>query len=465
MDTKRGSEKEFSFIQEKVVSRRKNKIKRFLISLVTTLFLAVIFGIVARITFIKSESFLLDLFGFGEEERHEVLFPSNKPDETGAPQVSVTPELTQGAGLTEPPENLSPTPNPSGGEINDPLGSEEGIEKQGTTIIENKIGATLEDYQAMYTELKKLANSCYNSLATVTAIESGVDWFNDAYETRRTSTGIVIGENNVDMLILTTLDRVQKADSIEVTFSGNLSLPGVVWDYDSDYNLAVIAVQLRSIPSQQLKTIKPATFGESYALTVGTPILALGNPNGYSGSMEAGMITSKGSAYYVTDSKFDLFHMDITNTPQSDGVIVNLSGEIIGIITNTFKEELSQNLSTAIGITKLNPIIKALANKEERVYFGILGEDIPNSVLQEIEIENGIYVTEVIPDSPAFEAGLRQGDIITLINEAKVSSMSGFSTILGTHTANETVKVTIQRMSKQLWKEVELEVTLQSKNK
>ena len=464
MDIRHRSEKEYSFIQEKVVSRKRNKIKRFCISLITTLFLAVIFGLVARITFIKSDSFLFDMLGLDAEERQQVLFPSSMPDETGTPIVSTTPEPSQGLIPSEKPENQIQSQQPVDEEIDNSMNENENEEKQEVTVVEKKIEATLEDYQTMYMDLKKLANTCYNSLATVTAIENGVDWFNDAYETKKTSTGIIIGEDNVDMLVLTSLDAVKNADSIEVTFTGNISIPAIIWDYDSDYNLAVIAVELKSIPEQQLKTIKPATFGESYALTVGTPILALGNPNGYFGSMEIGMITSKGSSYYVTDSKFDLFNTDITNSPQSNGVIVNLTGEIIGIITTVFKEDLNQNISTAIGITKLNPIIKALVNKDDRIFFGILGEDIPNSVLQEIKIDNGIYVTEVISDSPAFRTGLRQGDIITLINESKVSSMTSFTTILNTHSVGETVKVTVNRMSKQAWKEMELKVVLEKKS-
>lgn len=466
MDTmKRGPQNEFNFIQEKVVSRRKNKIRRFLISLGTTLFLAVIFGVVARVVFIKSETFLFGLFGIDETDRPQVSFPSNVPDGIEPGQLSPTPEPT-----------ITPAPTPTiaaDDKEEDPNSTETTEPNDGTgedsnsnvTVIEQMIEPTIENYLTMYSEVKQLATTCNYSLATVTAVESGVDWFNETYETRKSITGIVVFEDNVDVLVLTSLDKVKNADSIEVMFSGNISIPGVVWDYDSDYNLAVIAVDSSKIPEKQRGLIKKADFGESYDLTTGAPILALGNPNGYMGSMEIGMVTSKGSAVYVTDNKLDLFNTDITDTPESDGIIVNLKGEVVGIITRTFKEGLNANISTAIGITRLKPIIWSLINKTDRIYFGILGEDMPLSVLQDIKIENGIYVTEVIPDSPAFEAGLRQGDIITAKDEVKVNSMSGFSTLINAHAVEDTVTITVQRKSKNVLKEMEFKVTLKAKNK
>lgn len=472
---KHGPEKEFSFIQEKVVTRKKNKFRKFLLSFGITLFLAVIFGVVARITFIKSGTLLFTLFGLDEVERQQLLIPSDYPQDSESagtsgqePEVSGTPD-------TQKDSEQKPTVGQETNNDKDPetdttgegeKSSEEEQQEQKNTItyVEQKVDATIEDYQNMYLELKKLANQCSYSLATVTAVESGVDWFNDSYETRQTTTGIVIGENNVDMLVLTTLDKVLNADALEVTFSGNTSMEGKLWDYDEDYNLAVIAVELKSIPAQQLSMITPAEFGESYTLSIGTPIIALGNPNGYSGSMELGMITSKGSTYSVVDSKLDLFNSDITNNELSGGVIINLNGEIIGIITNTLKEDLNENISTAIGITRIKSMIESLANKKDRVLFGIKGEDIPITVLQEVGIENGIYVTEVVTDSPAFEAGIRQGDIITLMNESKVNSITSFSTLINEQLVGDTVKVTVQRMSKQVLKEMEFEVILQKKN-
>ena len=447
---KRGNEKEFNFIQEKVVSRRKHRIKRFLFSVATTLILAVIFGFVARIVFIKSDSIVFQLLGLDELKRQQILFPSNGPDDTGAI-----------AGLT-------PTPNPTisvAPTVTEKLEDEENRveEKPKPTIIEQKIDATIIDLQTIYGDIKELAGTLQCSLTTITAVESGVDWFNDEYEKRKSTTGIVIGENSVDVLVLTNLDNVESADNIEVEFYGGITVPGVLWNYDKDYNLAVIAVELKNIPEEKFEKIKSVDLGESYPLAVGDFVLALGSPNGYTGSMEIGMVTSKGSTVYVTGHSLDLFYTDITDTPQSSGIIVNISGEVVGIITQSLKEDKDSNISTAIGITKLKPIINALANKTDRIYFGIQGMDIPDSFLEEEGIENGIYVTEVHSNSPAFEAEIYQGDIITAVNNIKVISMNGFNKILNSHKVGDKVVITVQRKSKQVLKEIQLEVILQKK--
>lgn len=468
---KQEPEKEFSFIQEKVAPKRKKKLRRFLISLAATIFLAVVFGVVGRFAFIKSGTLIYKILGMDETERQQVMIPSSNPEGMNSAQTSLTPEPTGTAAIVKPTGSASNEPtgtvNSSGNnQTNNNTDNGTGNnsdDKSEVKVVEKKIDATILDYQNMYSELKKLANTCNYSLATVTAVESGVDWFDDTYETRKSTTGIVIGENHVDMLVLTSLDKVKSADSIEVTFSGTISVEGKLWDYDSDYNLAVIAVELKSIPSQQLAQIQTAVLGESSTLSVGTPILALGNPNGYTGSMELGMITSKDSIFYITDNRLDLFNTDITDNENSDGIIVNLRGEIIGIITHTLKEDLNANINTVIGITKLKPIIEMLANKTDRVYFGIRGEDIPAKVLKEIDVQHGIYVNEVLTDSPAFNAGIRQGDIITMLDDSSVSTINGFNTILNTYGTDDTVKVTVKRMSKQELKDKEFSVTLMKK--
>ncbi len=438
-------EKEFQFIQEKVVPRRKNRMKRLASAVAMTIVLAVLFGIIARVVFIKSESWVLRLLGMDMEERQQITIPSKGPEEI---EASITPDEEEQEVLP----TLSATPKPE---------PEEKVEE--VTVIEQRLDATIADYEKVLGEMKKIATSVGYSLVTVTAVESGVDWFNETYETRKSTSGIVIGENNVDLLILTSFDRIQSADDIEVTFGTATIVSGELWDYDEDCNLAVVSVPLKDIPQQQLSQIKTAVLGESYSISVGTPIIALGSPNGYAGSMEIGIVTSKGSMIYTTDNKLELFNMDIITTENSDGIIVNMKGEIIGLITRTLKEEGNETLSTAIGISRLKGLIEKLANKEERVYFGIRGEDVPMSVLNEQGLENGIYVTEVLADSPAFKAGIKQGDIITSINDNSVVSITNFSNMLSTFEPKQIIKVQVSRISKNELKEMTFQVTLQKK--
>ena len=193
---------------------------------------------------------------------------------------------------------------------------------------------------------------------------------------------------------------------------------------------------------------------------VGTPILALGNPNGYIGSVEFGTVTSRGSVYYITDNSVELFNTSTSNGEEGDGVIVNLSGEIIGIITRTVRSEYDEHICTAMGITRLKGSIAKLASGEEKIYLGVRGEDIPMSVLTEQGLFSGIYVTEVLTDSPAFEAGIKTGDIILKFDNLNVYSYNGLNTMLNMHQSGDEVSVFVQRTVRMNPMQVELNVTL-----
>lgn len=453
-------ENEFKFIQEKVIPRRKNKIKKIIIMIISTICLAAMFGIIARIVFVKSEGFINKLLGIDTTQRAEILFPSDSPDElSGNMKISgqsivdvtdvplentptVTPEAT-------PEITIEPTPP-----VDQNIAS---------TIVEQRIPATISDYERILVDIKKVASNVNSSLVTITAIENKEDWANEPFESKKTATGIILGENSAELMILADYSKLKSANEIEVTFSSGFVANGEIWNYDKDYNLAVIAIKLKDITPLQLSMIKTADLGESYSLTVGSAIIGLGQPNGNANSMEIGMITSKGSSYYIMDNRLDLFTTDITNTTNSNGVIVSMDGKIVGIITQMFKEDSESGISTAVGISRLKSVIEKLTNKYDRILLGVIGQDIPTSVLDSYELEAGIYVTKVIQDSPAFNGDVRQGDIITGIDEFTVSSITNLSSILNNYKSGDTIKVKVARLTKGELKEVELSVTLTKK--
>jgi S1-C subfamily serine protease len=290
-----------------------------------------------------------------------------------------------------------------------------------------------------------------------------VDYFDNEYEEASSTSGLIVANNDVELLILVSLNRIEDAKKIKVTFSDYLEVDASLQGYDSDLNLAVISIKLEDIPQSKMNSLTPATLGESFALSVGTPILALGNPNGYVGSMEMGMITSFGSSSYITDDEIDLFNTDVAYNENGDGVIVNMKGEVIGIITNELKGELNQNINTAIGISRIKKTIESLVSNTERVYFGIKAADMTESALEKADIENGICITEVEVDSPALLAGLQNGDIITALNDTPVMSVNSFQSIISIYKPKTSVKVTISRNTKGKYKNKEIQVVLAKK--
>jgi S1-C subfamily serine protease len=238
----------------------------------------------------------------------------------------------------------------------------------------------------------------------------------------------------------------------------------VVQDYESELNLALVAVEKDKISQIYLNGLKVAALGESYTLIVGSPIIALGSPNGHPDSMEVGLITSKDSWASISDNKIDLFNTDIDSNSNSDGIIVNLKGEIIGLITRTLKDNIDENLSTAIGISKIQSYIELMSNQKPRIYFGIKAEDLTETAKQEHSIPNGIYVNEVQTDSPAFEAGVKNGDIILSINDNTILGTNNFYDYLSAYKPGDEIKVKLKRTSGSNEKETDVTVVLAAKD-
>jgi Trypsin-like serine proteases, typically periplasmic, contain C-terminal PDZ domain len=145
------------------------------------------------------------------------------------------------------------------------------------------------------------------------------------------------------MKLLVSLDRVKDASSIKIELNDDVAVDAVLQDYETELNLAVIAVNIADIPVKFLDSLAVARLGESYSVMVGSPIIALGNPNGYPLSIDIGIITSKGRTVSITDNELDLFHTNMVFNDESDGVIVNLEGEVIGLISRTLKMTLIVN--------------------------------------------------------------------------------------------------------------------------
>jgi S1-C subfamily serine protease len=394
--------------------------------------LAILFGIVASGTFVVCEPRLYKLYNKEDKTKTTVSFPTEIP--VNAAPTSSPVKVTQ-----------APTPEP--------------------VIVEQSIKADLNDYLAINNEIRKVSYEVQKSLLNISSTFTVNDWFGKSEKTVNT-TGVVIYNNMKDILVLVSLDKVRDAKSIKIEFSDTISADAELQACDSDLNLAVRSVPIVNIPGPFMNGLKTATLGESYSITVGDPIIALGSPNGHSNSMDIGIVTSKGSYAEITDNRLDLFNTSVNKNDNSDGIIVNLDGKIIGLITRTLKDGTNRDLNTAIGISELMPVITAMCNETPRVYFGVKTDDMTAATMQEYDVSNGIYVNDVDPDSPAFIAGIQNGDIIRKINEEEVSNTNDFNEIITEYKPGDELTVDIKRGNSEKDQEINLSVELaEKKNK
>lgn len=410
----------FEFIKEQVIEKKHKKIKKWLLPPIITIGTAILFGLVATGTFIIAEPKLNKILNKEEDTKTPVCFPTIIPVYPDVEEVLQNPDV-------KPMITITPIPEP--------------------LILEQSIEADIEDYMSMSDDINQLAYSVNQSVLNVTSTFDVEDWFGKTVEKTVDTTGVIIYNNTEELLVLVSLDRVQDAKNIKIVFADSISVDAVLQDYESEINIALIAVKIEDIPETYMKGLQTATLGESNTLPVGEPIIALGSPNGHSKSMEFGIITSVGSDISISDNCLDLFNTSIEDNENSDGFIINLEGQVVGIITRTLKENLNENLNTVIGISRLKPIITAMGNQDPRIYYGVKTQDLTEAAKTQYNISNGVYVNDVQADSPAFEAGMQIGDIILKIDDKAIINSSDFFDTISKYKPEDKITVKILRLN------------------
>lgn len=430
------------FLREKIKQKPVNK-KKLLRRTIITASMAVVFGIVACLTFLILEP-VINNWLYPEEHSEE--FPELEiqfPEETVTQEEEMSPEDM----LTE--EMIE--------EENEP------VELEDAQIEELLAQVTfgLDDYQAVYEELAKLTKNINRSIVTVTGVTSDVDWFNNPYENVAEASGVIVANNGRAMLILVSLNNIKNAERIIVTFCDNTKAEVDLVQKDASTGLAVLSVPLTSIEKRTMDIIYIASLGSSGTGDLpGTPVIALGSPTGTSGSVSYGIITSAGMPIDKVDSAYKMISTDIYGSRNATGVIINLKGKVIGIIDNSYNSRDRENLISAYGISELKKTITKLSNNQARAYLGIHGADVPQEANLESGIPLGAYVKEIEMDSPAMAAGIQSGDVIIKIGDTEITNYVGLLNVLYNAMPGDDIAVTLMRQGMDGFQEMKVEVML-----
>lgn len=294
------------------------------------------------------------------------------------------------------------------------------------------------------------------------------------YESESAGSGIIIGQDNDYLYIVTNNHVVAGATSLTVCFVDEQTVTAEVKGTDSNSDLAVVAVKISDISGDTMKNIKVATMGDSDSVKVGESAIAIGNALGYGQSVTTGVISALDREVTLQDESTGsttnaLIQTDAAINPgNSGGALLNLQGEVIGINSAKYSDTAVEGMGYAIPIATAKPIIDDLIQREtvdeaESAYLGIAGADITEDVSKTYNMPRGIYVTKVVENSAANEAGIQKGDILTAFDGKKVSSMEGMQEMLRYYKAGEKIKVTVQQANNGQYEEKELEVTLGKK--
>lgn len=188
--------------------------------------------------------------------------------------------------------------------------------------------------------------------------------------------------------------------------------------------------------------------------------MALGSPMGSIHSIGYGMITSAGIILPMTDRNYRLIQTDISGSQNASGVLFDLQGQVVGIITNGKTGSDMRNMISAFGIAELRRIVEKMSNASPIAYMGISGVDVTREANQELGVPYGAYVENIDMDSPAMRAGIQRGDIITMIDDTTIVSFGNYSNTLMAMIPGQTVTVTVKRQVQEEYKEMSFNIEL-----
>lgn len=319
-----------------------------------------------------------------------------------------------------------------------------------TVPIDNE---KLNDYMGYYKALKSVADKAGLSVVTVTAAKQGVDFFNSTYQNIADEYGIVISSDSTGYYILTEYSLVKNSENIQVTYYDKTVDTAEFVAGDTTTDMAVIKTGSLNT------TVVPVQFGNSDAVLKGDLLVATGKLYGFNGTIGYGIATGVNNSVNDTDSIYRLINTDISGTATSNGVILNLHGEVVGIITMAYNSD-NTNFITAYAINDVRNLMQNLVNKKSMPYLGIKGQTVTDEIAATNKIPKGIYISAVETNSPAYKSGIQSGDVITQINGTEINNMESFMMQLEKNNPGDNVNVTIKRRGREDYKEIEFNLVL-----
>ncbi len=291
-------------------------------------------------------------------------------------------------------------------------------------------------------------------------------------ESKSVGSGIIISQNDSELLIITNNHVVEGNETLTVSFVDEESVEAQVKGTDATKDLAVIAVQTKEIKDTTMDQIKVASLGNSDQLQVGESVIAIGNALGYGQSVTSGIVSATGRELDGIDEK--LIQTDAAINPgNSGGALLNANGEVVGINTAKVATDTVEGMGYAIPISSVSDIIENLMNQEtktkvseaEQGQLGIQGVDVTADSSEMYNMPTGVYVSEVIAGGGAKKAGITKGSVITGINGTSIDGMQALKEQLQYYRAGETVKITVATPEKNgEYAKRDVEVTLGKKS-
>ncbi|MDR2889889.1 MAG: S1C family serine protease [Lachnospiraceae bacterium] len=443
------NQEDSDFLLEKIKQRPLNRKKLLRRTLITAL-MAVLFGTIACVTFLLLEPVI-----------NNRLYPQEEP-----PLIDLTEEIMVDEREEIGPEDMIVNEEQMQAENTEPataLMDEEFLQAMINATMSMQTADT-EDFVSMVNAMMTIARDAERAMVTVTAVNSDVDIFNNAFESRAQTSGVIVGDNGINYMVLTkpeAIEGIESAEAIMVTFIDGKQHQSELLLQNDATGFAILVVSQETMTTETKQAIKVIELGSSASVSMtGSPIIALGDVFGSMGSICPGFVTSTNGRIDLEDAFYKQITTNISGSSNATGILINMQGQAIGIIDNSYNNNEIRNIVSAVGISELRQLIQSLSNNIEKSYAGIYGMDVTPEVNELQGVPLGVYVTEISMDSPAMAAGIQSGDVIIKSANKDIRTYRDFINTLFTLSPEEEVLLTVMRQGPEGYREVELTITM-----
>ena len=399
--TEADTENIVDFMHEEIKKRPMNR-KKLMQRARETMAVAVLFGVVSCIVFAILLPIINNIVNPGEKETMTVTLPETSESEELTPEEMLENERKREATKEK-------------ARIEDELDS----------LLDEKI-IGVEQQKRISASLQQLAADSSGMIAAVSGITSDTDWFNDSYENKDTVSGLVTKKTTSTIYVLVHSKSVEDASRILVTFKDGAEAEAEIAGSDSTTGITVLSVPMNAIPAEQRAGISEAVLGLSAgSIITGAPVIAIGSPTGTYGSVIYGNVTAADVNLEILDNNLYSLTTDSYGSREATGFLINLDGQVVGMIDMRYSDGNIPNMLCAVGISEMTPIIRRLESGREKAFLGICGINVTEEISKANDIPVGIWVTRVEDDSPAMAAGIQKGDVIVGYGSKEIYNMAG----------------------------------------
>ena len=345
--------------------------------------------------------------------------------------------------------------------------SEEDSAKGNDTTEQNEQNDAQNQQEISYVQMmSKAYEKALTAKKSVVSVAKGAEqenWNAEATGIDESVSGVIVADNGQEILILSYASICEDAKEWCVTFSDKSEYKASLKKKDKNSGFAIFAVDKKSLSDATWSASSVASLGNSNLTEQGDVIFALGNIFGYAGGSGYGIVSSSNYKEIGRDGEYSVIATDMSSASEGTGILFNLDGEVIGMISSDIWKDRGVRTANAYAISDLKLVIQLLANGASVPYTGVSGTAVTSGIQKEEGMPSGIYVIDVAADSPAMAAGIQSGDVICSVNGEKIVSMSAYRKLMLTWKVGDQIKVEGKRRGSEGYVDIKFDVTIESK--